>query len=97
MSRFAVIVTLKLKPGEGDAFREHILANATASKRDEPGCHRFDVAVSEDDGDAYYLYEEYTDAAAFEDHRQSPHYAAWREATDSMIAERSVVRCTAIG
>ena len=93
MDHFAIIVTIKLKPGTADDFRPLILDNAAAARRDEPGCHRFIVLVSESDGDTLFFYEEYTDADAFEAHRESPHFKAYWEATKDMIAERSIERC----
>ncbi len=97
MSHFAVVVTVKLKPGMGAKFKPHILKNAAAAKREEPDCHRFDVLLAEDSSDLYYFYEEYTDAAAFETHRSMPHYKAFRQATDEMVLERKVQRCAVIG
>jgi len=35
VSRVAIIVTIKLKPGSAEAFKPHILANAEAAIRDE--------------------------------------------------------------
>jgi quinol monooxygenase YgiN len=96
MSHFAVVVTVNLKPGIADEFRSHILTNATASKRDESGCHRFDVLATEHDADTIIFYEEYTDAAAFDAHRETAHYKALREATDDMVLTKHIQRCHVI-
>ena len=96
MSHFAVIVTIDLKPGKSDDFRPLILENAAAAKRDEPGCHRFDVLAPEDDGDTFIFYEEYTDAEAFETHRQTPQFKKYWDATAPMIAHRTIRRCSVI-
>lgn len=96
MSHFAIIVTIKLKPGTAADFRRHILVNAAAAKRDEPDCHRFDVLVSEDDGNTLFFYEEYTDADALEEHRKTPHFKSFRETTDEMVLERTIQRCSVI-
>jgi quinol monooxygenase YgiN len=92
----AIVVTIKLEPGAADAFRAEILENAAAAKRDEPGCHRFDVLVAEDDSDTLVFYEEYTDEAAFEAHRASPHFKKYWQATEVMVAHRSIRRCSVI-
>ena len=55
MNHFAVIVSIGLKPGTAEAFYPHIIENATASRRDEPDCHRFDVVVAEDDTHQLYF------------------------------------------
>ncbi len=96
MNHFAVVVTIKLKPGMGAKFKPHILKNAAASKREEPDCHRFDVLVTEASPDTYIFYEEYTDAAAFDTHHGMPHYKAFRQATDEMALERKIERCAVI-
>ena len=93
MNQFAIIVTIKLKPGTGDRFRPHILENATAAVRDEPDCHQFQVLTAEDDADTYYFYEVYTDAGSLDRHRQQPHYQKFIEATKDMIQDRTIQRC----
>ena len=97
MSHFAIIVTIKLKPGRADDFRSVILENAATARRDEPGCRRFDVLVAEDDGETFFFYEEYENAAALDAHRATPHYKKYGQASEDMIAERTIQRCSVIG
>ena len=92
-TKYAIFVTMRLKAGMGDAFRTHILKNAEATRRDEPGNHRFDVLVAEDDPDRYHFFEVYTDKAALVAHRQTPHFQAYAEATKDMVSERTVQAC----
>ena len=96
MNHFAIIVTIKLKPGTADDFRAHVLDNARAARRDEPDCHRFDVLLSENDADTLFFYEEYTESGSLDAHRETPHYKKFREATDHMVAERSIERCSVL-
>ncbi|MEO1238122.1 MAG: putative quinol monooxygenase [Pseudomonadota bacterium] len=56
----------------------------------EPGCHRFDVCQDPDGPQDIFLYEIYTDEAAFAVHKTMPHYAAFTERTAAMITEKSV-------
>jgi (4S)-4-hydroxy-5-phosphonooxypentane-2,3-dione isomerase len=60
--------------------------NATASLT-EPGVLRFDVL--RDDGDPAHLVfvEVYRDEQAVSAHKQTPHYAAWRDAVAEMMAK----------
>ena len=44
-----VIVNLQVKPDMVEAFLEAIGENSRASRRDEPGCLRFDVHRVNDD------------------------------------------------
>ncbi len=97
MSRFAIFVTIKLKPGMGEKFRPLILENAAAALRDEPDCHHFDVLTDESDPDCYFFYEVYSNAGALETHREQPHYKKYDAASRDMIAERAIQRCALIG
>lgn len=93
MSQFAIFVTIKLKPGNADAFRPLILENAEAAVRDEDNCHQFQVLTDEADSDTFYFYEVYTDAQGLENHRETPHYQKYDAASRDMIAERTIQRC----
>ncbi len=92
MSRFAIFVTVKLKPGSADAFRPVILENATAAVRDESECHEFHVMRSETDPDTFHFFEVYTSAASLDAHREMPHYKKYVDATKEMIADRDIQR-----
>ncbi len=96
MNPFAILVTIKLKPGMGDAFRPIIMENGAASVRDEPGCQQFQIMTAEDDPDSYFFYEVYDSAEAFETHHRQPHFLKFREETQEMIAERAIQRCTVL-
>ncbi len=96
MDKFAIFVTIKLKPGSGKAFRPLILENAAASVREEETCLQFQVLTAENDPDTYFFYEVYEGAAALESHRETPHYKKYMAAAGPMIAERNIQRCTLI-
>ena len=88
MTRFAIIVTIKLKPGTAEEFKPLILANAEAAVRDEPDCHLFHVLQSRDDADTFHFYEVYSDAAALERHREQPHYKKFIAEGGHLVEER---------
>ena len=77
---FTVIVNLTVRPDRVEEFLDGVHANALASVRDEPGCLRFDVHRSTDQPHRFVLYEIYASPGAFyTQHRNEPHYVAWRE------------------
>jgi autoinducer 2-degrading protein len=81
-----VIVSLRVKPGMVDAFLEVMGENSRASRREEPGCLRFDVHRDNDDPNHFLLYELYADERAFtEAHRGAPHYEKWRAASAVLL------------
>jgi (4S)-4-hydroxy-5-phosphonooxypentane-2,3-dione isomerase len=66
-------------------FLTATLANARASVQ-EPGVLRFDVIQDRADENHVVLVEVYRDADAPAAHKQTAHYAAWRDAVEAMMA-----------
>jgi quinol monooxygenase YgiN len=88
-------VHIHVKPEAVDAFREATLRNARFSVR-EPGIVRFDVIQQADDPTRFVLIEIYRTPEALDDHKATPHYAAWRDAVAELMAEpRTSVRYSA--
>ena len=81
-----VHVQIHVKPEFVDAFREATIANARASVQ-EPGVARFDVLQQADAPERFVLVEVYRTPEAPARHRETAHYAAWREAAEGMMAE----------
>ena len=90
MSLFAILVTVRLKPGSAGDFEPLIRENAQAAVREEPACHLFHVMRSIDDGDVFHFYEVYDNAAALDVHREQPHFKRYSEAAAALILERTV-------
>ena len=68
------------------AFIEATIENARNSIR-EPGIARFDVVQQTDDPTRFVLVEVYRDEAATDAHRETAHYAKWRDTVASMMVE----------
>lgn len=81
-----VHVHVRVKPGGEEAFRAASVANAEASRR-EPGVVRFDLLCDREDPTRFLLVEIYRDAAAAAAHKETAHYAAWRDAVSDLMAE----------
>lgn len=81
-----VHVHVKVKRECVEAFKAATLANARASAQ-EAGIAAFDVVQQEDDPTRFVLVEAYRSAAAPAAHKETAHYAAWRDAVASMMAE----------
>jgi quinol monooxygenase YgiN len=79
-------VTIHVKPEHLEAFKTATLANARASLA-EPGIARFDVVQQQDDPTRFMLLEAYRTPADHAAHRETPHYAAWRDTVAPMMAE----------
>ena len=89
-----VLVRVKVKTEALAEFERAILTNADAARTREPGCMRFDVSQSEDDPSQWLFYEVYKDAAAFDAHRASPHFAAYQETAERVLLEKTLTRWT---
>jgi len=84
------MVDFRLKPGTFDRFRKLIVENARASLRDEVGCRQFDVVIPDGHADRIVLYEIYDDAAAFEVHKRTPHFAVFDRDSAPCVATKAV-------
>ncbi len=82
-----VHVFVHVKPEFIDEFKVASLDNASNSVQ-EPGVARFDVIQQQDDPTQFVLLEVYRDAdQAPAAHKQTAHYARWRDTVAEMMAE----------
>ena len=87
---YAVCVTFKLNHGETSAFLPLMRGNARTSLTDEIGCMQFDVLTDPANPDSVFLYELYTNRAAFDAHLASAHFKTFDRAVATMIASKTV-------
>jgi len=81
-----VHVHVKVKPECVEAFRQATIENARNSVQ-EPGIARFDVIQQSDDPTRFVLVEVYRTDEAPGRHKETRHYAAWRDTVTEMMAE----------
>ncbi len=81
-----VHVHVHVKPESVEAFKQASLTNARESIK-EPGIARFDVMQQQDDPTRFVLVEAYRTPDAPSAHKATAHYAAWRDAVATMMAE----------
>jgi quinol monooxygenase YgiN len=79
-------VHVHVQPDAVDAFTAATRENARQSAR-EPGVVRFDVVQQADDPTRFVLLEIYRTADDPARHKETAHYAAWRDAVEPMMAE----------
>ncbi len=80
-----VFVDVQVKPEAVAVFRDATLKNAKQSAQ-EPGIARFDVVQDRADPQHFVLVEVYRDDDAPQRHKETPHYRAWRDAVEPMMA-----------
>lgn len=81
-----VHVHVRVKPDCVEAFRAASLENARNSVR-EPGIARFDVVQQADDPTRFVLVEVYRTPDDPARHKETAHYAKWRDTVAEMMAE----------
>lgn len=81
-----VHVFVHVKPDSVEAFKAASTENARNSVQ-EPGIARFDVIQQEDDPTRFVLVEVYRTAGDPARHKETAHYATWRDTVADMMAE----------
>jgi quinol monooxygenase YgiN len=80
------IIDVHVKPEYIESFKTAILDNATNSIK-ESGVARFDVYQQTDDPTRFKLVEIYKTENDVARHRETSHYARWRDTVAEMMAE----------
>jgi (4S)-4-hydroxy-5-phosphonooxypentane-2,3-dione isomerase len=81
-----VHVHVHVKPESVTGFRQAAIENARSSIQ-EPGIARFDVVQQQDDFTRFVLIEVYRTPEAASAHKETAHYATWRDTVSNMMAE----------
>lgn len=81
-----VHVYIHVKPEFVEAFRKATIENAAASVQ-EQGIARFDVVQQAGDPTRFVLVEAYRTPDAPAAHKETAHYAKWRDTVAEMMAE----------
>lgn len=81
-----VFVHVRVKPEFVESFKQATIENARESRK-EPGIARFDVCQQTDDPCRFVLIEVYRTEDAPAKHKETAHYAKWRDQVAPMMAE----------
>jgi quinol monooxygenase YgiN len=81
-----VHVYCHVKPEHVEAFKSASLDNARESLK-EPGIARFDLVQEVDDPTRFALLEVYRTEADPARHKETAHYAKWRDTVEDLLAE----------
>ena len=91
-----VHVHVSVKSQFVEDFKKATVENASNSIK-EAGVLRFDVIQQEDDHTRFVLVEVYKNAEASAAHKETAHYAKWRDTVAEMMAEpRQGIKYTTI-
>jgi autoinducer 2-degrading protein len=81
-----VYVHVHVKPEFVEAFKQVTIENASNSVKEE-GIARFDVVQQANDPARFILVEVYKTAEASIAHKETAHYAKWRDTVAEMMSE----------
>jgi autoinducer 2-degrading protein len=94
---FVVTVTFEAYPHRADEFLARVKQQAADSLADEAGCHRFDVCTDPEVPGRVFLYELYSDEAAFRAHLETAHFRAFDAEAGPMLRSKAVETWTFVG
>ena len=80
---YTITVEFKIHEAHLEVFMRAMHDQAANSIALEEGCHRFDIAVAEDEPCRVFLYELYSSKGAFEAHLKTTHFLQF----DSLVAD----------
>lgn len=83
---FIVHVHVRVKPDAVNKFIDATIINANNSIK-EPGIARFDIIQQKDDPTRFVLVEVYRTPTDPAKHKETSHYATWRDQVTDMMAE----------
>ena len=86
---YVVTVEFIVKPEHAAAFCREVATNARMSRDAEPGCQQFEVCAVPDDPTTIFLYEVYTDRAAFDAHLATAHFRSFDATIASWVARKT--------
>jgi len=87
---YVVTVTFHINEAQIDKFMPMMLDNARSSLELETDCLQFDVCVLDNAPHIIYLYEVYTNRAAFDEHLASSHFKQFDMAVSTMVQSKTV-------
>jgi quinol monooxygenase YgiN len=87
---YIVTVEFEVWPKHVEEFHQAVARQAYNSLTLEPDCHQFDVCLDPQDRERVFLYEVYTDDAAFKAHLASEHFAAFDATVRSWVKRKAI-------
>lgn len=87
---YAVTVLFQIDPSSVEPFMLKMRENASTSLKLEDGCARFDICQDESAPEFVFLYELYSDRAAFDAHLASDHFKNFDSHVGQMIVAKEI-------
>lgn len=90
------IAQLTIKPGQLEAFKAAVREEMRDALRLEPGVLAIYAVADKNDPNKLMFFEMYVDEAAYQIHRETPHFIKYFESTKNMIADRVLMEAVPV-
>ena len=90
------IAELEIDPAQLDAYKAAVKEEMEMSVRVEPGVLAIYAVAEKDHPTKLRFFEVYDDEAAYNSHRESPHFKKYVETTKDMIKSRKLIETVPI-
>ncbi len=87
---YVITVHFHARKGHEEVFLEAMKQQAKNSLEREEACHQFDVCTAPGDAGHIFLYEVYSDEAAFQAHLETAHFREFNEVTADWVDSKQV-------
>lgn len=84
-------VTVDIKEGFNDAFREIVLDEMKQSIKKEESVYVIYVATAKENPDKWYFFEIYENEKAYQKHRKTAHFKKYIEQTENIIENKEFI------
>ena len=74
---YGIAFRVEAQPGKHEALRAFLQWDGEYAREQEPGTLRFEFYADPQDANAFYVYEAYRDAEAFEAHKRGEPFKRW--------------------
>ena len=89
-------VTVDIKEGFNDAFREIVLDEMKQSLKKEEGVYVIYAATAKENPDKWYFFEVYENEKAYQKHRKTAHFKKYIEQTENIIENKEFINIEGI-
>ena len=87
---YVITVEFRIREDHEADFLEQMRKQAENSLNRESDCHQFDVCTAPEGAGRVFLYEVYTDEAAFQRHLESAHFKDFNDTTAPWVTSKDV-------
>ena len=90
MHPIQVVATIKIRPDVVDKVQPELIKLVDQTREKDKGCIKYDLYQDSQDPSIFVFIEDWESESLLNQHLNSPHIKAYREATRGMIIQREL-------